>query len=657
MVRNEYRYSGITSAPNHIRLLTLLPGLHNDTIRITLTDVDLSLNDDHSVSFPLYECLSYTWGDSTDRTIIYVDGRVITVTKNLGEALKYLRHYEIPRVLWIDALCINQGDMAERSMQVGRMSDIYSRATRVVVWLGPESEDSNLALDTFIDLSNTIDLDLATQTFKPLKYDPENLCDRHTVLPFTTKAQVQAICNLYKRPWFERLWVWQEIRLGNSKSLLVSGHKSMLWRRFYVVSFFLLWKGEFGLGDHYWTVKDRLEIVNAMMNNITQSPMASLSLRTCHSKCSEPRDRVYALMGITTDQVKLKPDYTLPISDVYKDVLLQNLSQLNNLELLTSCSHRPGPRDIPSWAPDWRFPNQRKRFFDLDGAGEPPAHARFHAPNSLLASGAHICTIATVAPLGQTESDDAIIDRLRELAPASLLETPYVAGGTTLDAYCRALFANEFTERYQPAGELLGFQNYADALRHLLPGDAKRDRKSLAHFVKDYRIQTAGRSLVTTAKGYVGLAPQEAEPEDEVVHVLGCRWPLVLRPEAEKGFKVVGHAYVDGANDREAILGPLPEHYSNVALYDAGTAKWWPAYMDGRTREVRIEDPRMGPLPEGWRVRRHAEEKMWIWYVRDDQDIGALEGLKTERKWRSDPRLIVEALKKRGIAIQEWELV
>ncbi|KAF2798595.1 HET-domain-containing protein [Melanomma pulvis-pyrius CBS 109.77] len=650
----KYQYLGIGEASS-IRLLTLLPGLPQDTVRVTLTEIDMAGK--HDPSFPLYECLSYTWGSGSERTSIYVDNKVITVTKNLAEALIYLRHYEIPRVMWIDALCINQGDMAERSTQVARMSDIYFRATRVNVWLGAASDDSVLAMKTLIELSETIDLDLETQTFRPLD-DPGNWVDRHTLIPWSDE-QINAICNLLNRPWFERLWVWQEVRLGNANSLIMVGHESMLWRRFYVAGFFLRWKREFGLRARYIEMEPRIEIVNGMMNNITQSPMATLSLRTCFSKCSEPRDRVYALMGITTDNVTLKPDYSLSVGDIYKDVALQHLSQLNNLELLSSCCNRTDNSELPTWAPDWRIPNQRKRWFDLVGAGEPAAHARYIAPNVLEASGVAIDKIIDIKPFPNFDlSDEEILESLRELAPPSLQEEPYPHGvGTKLDAYCRTFFADEFTERYKPAGELLNFQNFPDALE-LLSSDTieELDSKRVAHFVKDFKIQTAHRSLAITNAGYIALVPDDSVSGDEIYHILGSRWPIVLRPQSnQEELAVVGFAYVDGDNDRETLLGPYPKGWSGVALYDAPTGKWWPMSFNGNTKQTQVEDPRLGPLPKGWKVKEHKEGKLWNWYV-EDVEGEPVKAVK-EVKMRSDPRFSVEMLKERGIAVQVLKLV
>lgn len=570
-----YHYAEIHASAYSIRLVTILPGHPQDTIKATMSHIELPPTPDPA--FPSYECLSYAWGDASDRSEIYVGNRVIRVSRNLVESLVHLRHRELPRTMWIDSLCIDQGNMAERSKQVGRMSDIYSSADRVIVWLGPESEDSRLAMDTLIDLSRKIDVHLEdTNKFIPLDGDPETgrWCDYNYRLPFKD-TQIKALCNLYNRAWFERLWVWQEIRLGIKRSIIRVGHDSLLWTRFWVISYFLYRKREYALGPAFFTIKNRLETVNDMMNNITQSPMQSLALRTCLSKCSEPRDRVYALMGITTDETMIKADYTLSVGDAYKDLVRQNLRQLGNLEILSVCSYLAKSREeMLTWVPDLRVPNRRKRWFDLDGAGEPPASATYVPPGTLETTGTRVDTVTSVHALPNSGTDNEIIDHLRRLAPVSLASQPYIAGGNTLDAYCRSFFANEFLDRYQPAGDFLlfNFMNFTQALGFFIADDPKSDPEALAFFVNTFTIQTAGRSLFTTRSGYVGLASDQAQLGDEVIHILGCRWPMLLRPVTEEGgesqYMVVGFVYVDGGNDREAILGPLPKEYTHVALWE-----------------------------------------------------------------------------------------
>ena len=139
-----------------IRLVTLLPRTESAQIRVLLTMKLLTEYDG-----PEYEALSYTWGSPKFRTNILVrrsPTSTLSITRNLAVALNCLRHKDRPRTLWIDALCINQQDLDERSAQIQRMGDIYSKASRVVIWLGPESHDSSMAMDCVELISRHIEV-------------------------------------------------------------------------------------------------------------------------------------------------------------------------------------------------------------------------------------------------------------------------------------------------------------------------------------------------------------------------------------------------------------------------------------------------------------------------------------------------------------------
>jgi hypothetical protein len=114
---------------DEIRLLHLNPGSETAPIVCTLSHVKLSQK-------PRYEALSYRWGAEVPSKTLEIDNKTRHVRENLYFALKHLRHRRRPRILWVDALCINQADDAERSHQVFRMSAIYSQERRVCVWLG-----------------------------------------------------------------------------------------------------------------------------------------------------------------------------------------------------------------------------------------------------------------------------------------------------------------------------------------------------------------------------------------------------------------------------------------------------------------------------------------------------------------------------------------
>jgi hypothetical protein len=114
-----------------IRLVKLHPGRDADQITIELFIVGFE-------SSPSYEALSYVWGSRDSDVTVFVNGTPFNVTANLADALRCLRPYEgsVDRVLWIDALCINQDSIAEKSVQVAMMGDIYRRAAHTVIFLG-----------------------------------------------------------------------------------------------------------------------------------------------------------------------------------------------------------------------------------------------------------------------------------------------------------------------------------------------------------------------------------------------------------------------------------------------------------------------------------------------------------------------------------------
>ncbi|EWZ36588.1 hypothetical protein NW765_016103 [Fusarium oxysporum] len=128
----SYNSTGSVLGPTQIRLLHLLPVTeNNDSIECRLEVVALEEN-------PVYEALSYCWGDSSQLLEIKCNNEAFQVTENLLSALQHLRNEHTERPLWIDAICINRKDPEERQSQVKLMKDIYTKSQRVVIWLGPD---------------------------------------------------------------------------------------------------------------------------------------------------------------------------------------------------------------------------------------------------------------------------------------------------------------------------------------------------------------------------------------------------------------------------------------------------------------------------------------------------------------------------------------
>jgi Heterokaryon incompatibility protein (HET) len=160
------------------RLITSEPRF---VLRITQTRLDEAAP---------YEAISYTWGPAEDRQTIVCgpEGAVIPVTRNCESVLRRLRDLDSPRLVWVDAICIDQDDIDERNAQVAMMGQIYQNATRVIVDVGETSPDSDYALDAIVHCSE-----------KALYAMELGLNIRNTVN------------ELYRRPWFQRVWVLQEV--------------------------------------------------------------------------------------------------------------------------------------------------------------------------------------------------------------------------------------------------------------------------------------------------------------------------------------------------------------------------------------------------------------------------------------------------------------
>jgi len=154
----EYQYEALNTQRNEIRILNLLPGKFDDRLSVILTRQELLPRANYSSGSsssrlpPHYEALSYVWGSQEDKVQLSVrtakigeadallkspaataDFQCLYITRNLHRALPFLRYEHEPRELWIDAICVNQNDLVERSQQVQRMADVYSLASQVIV--------------------------------------------------------------------------------------------------------------------------------------------------------------------------------------------------------------------------------------------------------------------------------------------------------------------------------------------------------------------------------------------------------------------------------------------------------------------------------------------------------------------------------------------
>jgi hypothetical protein len=179
-------YHYLPLASDEIRLLDLSPNDTGTEIYCSLRHVRLADNPD-------YEAVSYCWGDTNDQRKINCDAFVLEVTRNLHSFLSHNRHLDKTRAIWVDAICINQADVSERSAQVRLMGSIYSKAATVLVWLGEASEGSDEAMN----LVNHLPTKVGTV------YDALAITK---TIPDDSSPVWSRLSELLERDYFHRMW-------------------------------------------------------------------------------------------------------------------------------------------------------------------------------------------------------------------------------------------------------------------------------------------------------------------------------------------------------------------------------------------------------------------------------------------------------------------
>jgi len=137
---NSFKYQRLSDPTGQIRLIRLLPGEKEQEIQCRIGSAKIS-------SDSPFEAISYCWGDPNDTVAITCNDATLAITKSLHSALQHFRLPDKSRVLWTDAICINQSDDIEKGHQVGLMREIYGQAKCVLIWLGPEENGSHLAMN------------------------------------------------------------------------------------------------------------------------------------------------------------------------------------------------------------------------------------------------------------------------------------------------------------------------------------------------------------------------------------------------------------------------------------------------------------------------------------------------------------------------------
>ena len=340
----------LDSTRQEIRLLIVQPGVAKDIVECSFRYGIFS----RSIK-PLYETISYVWGDASLRSNVRLNGQEMDVPASSERVLRRFRYTSRERVLWIDALCINQADPEERSSQVALMDKIYSSTIRNLIWLGEGDETTATAVKCIQKLVDEMRAETNNiRTARELLYDENGLqlFASHGLSFAIATYEIESIERFYTSQWFQRLWIVQEAALANNNNCCYGQTECFLdtilraarwisykwlhvpYRRESTNNACYIWDfcdRRIGL---YSSLQFRLSLLNVLAD-------------TADLSATEPRDHIFAVLGLASKFASaeshsrlLRPDYTKSIPTVFTDTAIYCIFQRQDLAILNFVRHR-----------------------------------------------------------------------------------------------------------------------------------------------------------------------------------------------------------------------------------------------------------------------------------------------------------------------------
>jgi hypothetical protein len=593
-----FTYSELdTSTTGSIRLLAIAAGHYSQPINCSLVCCYYS-----NPSLP-YEALSYVWGNAQVKEPIILDGHAFQVTKNLECALRHLRLPDRQRMLWVDAICINQADQFERSEQVQQMGEIYEHANCVLIWLGEADEDSDRAF-AFANVVGTV-----------VEGSVYPLTDQFDFVRFNTlgtiglvkdyidssnedyTAEWLSLGKLLQRPWWQRVWVVQELAKAK-EAVFVCGWTTTPSSRLHclvmivhltpVIQDFIkryISNIDIFLQQAYLLFHTRLRRLRAETLSRREDMKFSSLLETALQRlCQDPSDKVYAVLSLTNAAVQsqFRSDYTQSMEWAYTMAVKADVETSRSIEILCCCRTNTTHDSLPSWAPDW------SRSKDMNSVGgflgksiykastpDPWSNTWYPSPFSgdlrtLRASG---CCVGMVLEVNfehcdkDMEVDEStkscvtwsiqnIVKRFDELRgtilhtkpespPRSLSDSRPVNGNSdsaeAADTVFRTLVFNR--ELTATVDRILSSPYLVqDPLSH----EAWPHAKDRLEYLRRAKECTWGRTLTLSTGRFLGLCPRSTIPGDLVWVLGGLSVPAILRLRTDGAYTFIGDAYVHG---------------------------------------------------------------------------------------------------------------
>ncbi|KAK4216844.1 heterokaryon incompatibility protein-domain-containing protein [Rhypophila decipiens] len=473
---DEFRYEPLNTDLREFRLIDLGPN------KDPSSPVEITLRHASRRDRPEYCALSYTWGapfgglppewDSPAVTrLIKVNGKNFHVRLNLDAALRRLIKDGVKLPIWIDAICIDQSNIPEKNAQVQAMWGVYFQAMETFAWIGPDSSDSErlrAAIPRWTASWETWCRPLIARPSLPLKPSLPATRDEFELLLSissddvgyaTATEDLLALSLLFRRNWFSRVWVVQEVAMSSSIVLLWAEEGSASWRDITAVYTLVVHCMETFLEFNYLSTYSDQRLKKAVMDVVEWSgyfmtfsrssriyqnnqlgdmddiehDFIDLLVTTRICNATDPRDHVYALLEmVPMDRVVV--DYNLDEAEVFKSIC-RNFLERKNLSILGLVGPLSATRDnLPSWVIDFRL--KPSRFLTPLGAnslcegvrkklykagGETTPRLEINGDSTMVLMGTLVGVLYFIG--GQTISDDFVQISLQNPRPAANPQT------------------------------------------------------------------------------------------------------------------------------------------------------------------------------------------------------------------------------------------
>jgi hypothetical protein len=381
----------------HIRLVELLPADANAPLRCHVSAVPLT-------SLPKYKAISYTWGKDPQSVALGVrttspNFYEFFITPSLEAAMKEFRQELEPVVLWIDQICIDQVDSAEKDAQIPLMGQIYSQAEEVLIWLGPSADRSDELVDTLQRLGEQarnwgiedyISLERYPEFAKIMACenpeDPKTMEFRHLCKHYGSTLDLIALKAWGERPWFSRIWTIQEFCLG-PRAFFACGKKRIDMDLVLLARLLLQPFTAYDLTQPLPSPEEMVRIRERMRqkrdlendpgsalypmrrkwqnirNETVERPTLYRLLQTTYvqhehvaREATNAKDRIYGLLALPCDaqalDIQIDSSNSTSVDTVYI-LTAAAIIRSGDIDLLGLSQFPKVNQNLPSWTPDW----------------------------------------------------------------------------------------------------------------------------------------------------------------------------------------------------------------------------------------------------------------------------------------------------------------